>query len=214
VTAGAAIFPYDVAPAGYAAIYGQGLTTVTQPMQAPAPYPAQLGDVQVLVNNTAAPVQYISQTQLNIVYPDVSPGPSRLTVISAAGQQTVTVFVVPAVPVILTNGTAAAARIGSTAGDPEVNSTTPLYANDVVELYVTGVGLTTVQADGLSWARIQPTVTVGGQNCNVTFAGLVPGYTGLAQINCQIPAGVTGAAVPVIATSNGRASNTATLNIQ
>ncbi len=214
VTAGAAIYPYNVAPEGYVAVYGSGLTTLTQWVENLAPYATQLADVRVLVNNTPAQIQYVSQTQLNIVYPDVSPGPSQLTVISGAGTQTVTVIVVPAVPVIFSNGTTAAARIGSTAGDPVVNSTTPLHAGDVVELYATGLGETTVHADGLSWANIQPTVTVGGQSCAVTFAGLVPGFTGFGQINCTIPAAVTGAAVPVIATSNGRPSNTATLNIQ
>jgi uncharacterized protein (TIGR03437 family) len=83
----------------------------------------------------------------------------------------------------------------------------------VVELYVTGLGQTAA-ASGLNFAVIQPTVTVGGQNCPVSYAGLVPGFTGFDQINCQIPAGVTGAAVQVIVTSNGRASNAATLNIQ
>jgi uncharacterized protein (TIGR03437 family) len=33
-------------------------------------------------------------------------------------------------------------------------------------------------------------------------------------VNCQIPSGVSGSAVPVIVTANGRPSNTAQLNIQ
>jgi uncharacterized protein (TIGR03437 family) len=128
------------------------------------------------------------------------------------------VLVAPAVPSVFTldgtNNGPAAALNGSLSGAPIVNSATPIYAGNVVELYVTGLGQTTVQADGLSWAQIQPTVSVGGKNCPVQYAGLVPGFTGFDQINCQIPSGETGAAVPVIVTSNGRASNAATLNIQ
>jgi uncharacterized protein (TIGR03437 family) len=48
----------------------------------------------------------------------------------------------------------------------------------------------------------------------VSFAGRAPGFVGLDQINIQIPGGVTGAAVPVVVSSAGRISNTATLAIQ
>ncbi len=58
------------------------------------------------------------------------------------------------------------------------------------------------------------TVTVGGQNCPVQYAGVVGSYAGLDQVNCQIPSGVSGSAVPVIVTTNGRPSNTANVNIQ
>jgi uncharacterized protein (TIGR03437 family) len=216
VTAGSAIFPFNVAADGYVAIYGSNLTTLTQPQSAGVPYPNQIGDVTVSVNGTMpAQLQYISPGQLNIVYPNVSPGLTQLTVKSSAGQQTINVLVAPAVPSIFTDSSGEAAALnGSVSGAPIVTSTAPILAGNVVELYVTGLGQTTVQADGLSWAQIQPTVTVGGKNCPVQYAGLVPGFTGFDQINCQIPGGITGAAVPVIVTSNGRASNAATLNIQ
>ncbi len=218
VTAGSAIFPYNVAPDGYVAIYGSNLTTLAQPMAAAAPYPTQLGDVQVLVNGTPAQIEFISPGQLNIVYPDLSPGPTQLTVMNGGGQQTLRVFVAGAVPSIFTldgtNNGPAAARIGNVTGDPVVEANEPLHSGDTVELYVTGLGQTTVQATGLSTANIQPAVSVGGQNCPVVFAGLVPGFTGFDQVNCQIPTGTTGTTVPVIVTSNGRVSNAATLNIQ
>jgi len=218
VTAGSIVFPINVAPDGYVAVYGSNLTGSPQPQQAGVPYPEQLADVQVLVNGAPAQIQFISQGQINIVYPDVSSGLTQFTVKSGAGLQTVNVLVAPAVPSVFTldetNNGPAAAENGSVANSPVVGPGAPLHAGDIVELYVTGLGHTAVQPDGLSWAQIQPTVGVGGQNCSVTFAGLVPGYTGLGQVNCRIPAGVAGAAVPVIVTSSGRPSNAATLNIQ
>lgn len=219
VTAGSAVFPYNVAPAGYVAVYGSNLTTLTQPESAGVPYPTQIGDVQALVNGTPAQVQFVSSGQLNIVYPNLSPGPSQLTVTSSAGKQTLNVMVAAAVPSIFTldgtNNGPAAARIGNLAGDPVVGAAAPLQAGDVVELYLTGLGeIAFDPATGLSNAIIQPTVTVGGQNCPITFAGLVPGFTGFDQIDCTIPSGVSGATVPVIVTSDGRASNAATLNVQ
>jgi uncharacterized protein (TIGR03437 family) len=207
VTAGSAIFPYNVAPGGYVAVYGWNLTTMTTPLSSAVPYPNQLGDVQVLVNGTPAQVQFVSQGQLNFVFPNASPGPAQVTVKSGGGQQTLTVLVAASVPSIFTlDGTEngpAAARVGNIASDPVVTSLVPLHFGDTVELYMTGLGTASA-----------PMVTIGGQNCTVTFSGLVPGYTGFDQVNCQVPSGVAGAAVPVIVTANGWASNAATLNVQ
>ncbi len=219
VTAGSSIFPYDVAPAGYVAVYGSNLTTLMQPESAGVPYPTQVGDVQALVNGTPAQVQFVSSGQLNIVYPNLSPGLSQLTITSNAGKQTLNVMVAAAVPSIFTldgtNNGPAAARIGDLTGDPVVGEPSPLLAGDTVELYITGLGETVFDpATGLTNAILQPTVTVGGQKCAITFAGLVPGFTGFDQIDCVIPSGVTGTAVPVVVTSNGWASNAATLDVQ
>ncbi|HTA42565.1 MAG TPA: IPT/TIG domain-containing protein, partial [Bryobacteraceae bacterium] len=215
VTAGSAIFPYNVAANGYVAVYGSNLTTMSQSQSAGVPYPMQLGDVQVLINGTPAQIQFISPNQLNIVYPNFATGFTQLTVKSSAGQQTLNVIVASAVPSIFTQADgSAAARIGDLNGDPVVTATEPLHFGDTVELYLTGLGQTAVGSNGLNDAQIQPTVTVGGQNCPVTYAGLVPAFTGFDQIDCQIPSGISGSALPVIVTSNGRASNTATLNVQ
>jgi uncharacterized protein (TIGR03437 family) len=217
VTAGSVVFPLNVAADGYVAIYGSNLTTTTT-QEAGIPYPNQLGDVQVLVNGSPAQVQYISSGQLNIVYPHIAPGLAQLTVKNSAGQHTVNALVAPAVPSVFTldgtNNGPAAALNASVAGVSIVGPSAPLHAGDYVALFTTGLGLTEHRTDGLDWAQIQPTVTVGGQNCRVTYAGIVPGYTGFDQINCVIPAGVSGASVPVIVTSSGRPSNTATLAIQ
>lgn len=219
VTAGSSVFPYNVAPAGYVAVYGSNLTTLTQAQSADVPYPTQVGDVQALVNGAPTQVQFVSSGQLNIVYPNLSPGLSQLTVTSSAGKQTLNVMVAAAVPSIFTldatNNGPAAARIGNLTGDPVVGASAQLQAGDVVELYLTGLGeIAFDPASGLSNAVIQPAATVGGQNCALTFAGLVPGFTGFDQIDCTIPSGVSGAALPVIVTSNGRASNAATLDVQ
>ena len=95
-----------------------------------------------------------------------------------------------------------------------MSQSAPLRAGtDIVSLYLTGLG-STIATNGLDYASIQPTVTIGGQACNLSYAGRVPGYPGLDQINCSVPAGLSGAAVPVVVTSNGRSANTVTVNIQ
>ena len=54
-------------------------------------------------------------------------------------------------------------------------------------------------ADGLCNASAMPTVTAGGVPAQAAFAGQVPGYPGVAQINLSIPQSApTGSGVPVI----------------
>src|SRR5262249_53882686 len=77
VPAAGPIFPYNVAPGAFVSIYGTNLAGST--LTAPAPnYPTTLGDVQVTVNGTAAAIQYISTGQLNVVWPNVAPGITKL----------------------------------------------------------------------------------------------------------------------------------------
>ena len=177
------------------------------------PYPTQIADVQVLVNGTPQPLVFTSPGQINFVYASVNPALTQLTVKNANGENSVNVRVAPAVPSIFlldANSTAAAENAATGA---VVSQSNPLHAGNFLELFLTGLGATTLQ-NGLNYAQIQPTVTVGGQNCPVLYAGLTPGFAGLNQINCTIPTGVTGSAVPVVVTSNGRASSTAFIVVQ
>ena len=209
--AGPAPFPYDVAPGAYVSVYGSNLASSTQ--VAAIPYPTQIADVQVLVNGVAAPLVFISAGQINFVYPATAVGLTRLTVKNSAGQHTVNVRVASAVPGIFLLDAAGTAAARNALTSTVVGTGTPLRAGDFLSLYLTGLGATAT-TNGLDYAVAQPTITIGGQNVPVGYAGRSPGFAGLDQINCQIPPGVTGAAVPVVVTSNGRASSTAYLAIQ
>ncbi len=209
--AGPAPFPYDVSPGEYVSIYGSNLASATS--GATIPYPTQIGDVQVLVNGTAAPIVFVSTGQINFVYPNVAPGLTKLTVKNMNGQHTVNVRVAPAVPSIFVldaNGTAAA--LNAVTGTV-VGPNSPLHPGDFLSLYLTGLGATT-STNGLDYAQTPPTVTIGGISVPVSYAGRTPGYAGLDQINCKIPTSIVGAAVPVVVTSAGRSSNTAYITIQ
>jgi uncharacterized protein (TIGR03437 family) len=212
VPAAGPIFPYNVAPGAFVAIYGTTLAGSTLFAAAPN-YPTILGDVQVKVNGAATAIQYISSGQLNVIWPDVAPGNTKLTVVTGSGSFTTNVIVQPAVPSVFTLGGMTAAAINAITGTV-VSPTAPLRAGvDIVTLFLTGLGPTT-RTQNLDYAEIQPAVTIGGQACNISYAGRAPGYPALDQINCSVPAGLSGEAVPVIVTSNGRTANTVTLNIQ
>ena len=209
--AGPAPFPYDVAPGAYVSIYGANLATA--PATSGVPYPTQIADVQVLVNGTPAPLQYISPGQINFIYPAVAAGLTQLTVKTINGQNTVNVRVAPAVPsLFLLDAASSSAAVNATTGKV-VTASAPLHVGDFVSVYLTGLGTTTA-TNGLDYATVLPAVTLGGQSVTVTYAGRTPGLAGLDQINFQIPAGVTGMAVPVVVTSGGRPSSTAYLAIQ
>jgi uncharacterized protein (TIGR03437 family) len=208
------IFPLSVAPGSFVTIYGSNLSSTSE--QALPPYPTKIGDVEVQVNGLDVPLQYASPNQINLVFADLAPGLAKLTVRNSGGVNTVNVLVDPAVPAIFSvdgSGTGPAAAVNPSTGKL-VSANAPLRAGDYVSLYLTGLGSTTRQ-NGFDYAQIQPTVAIGGQNCNVTYAGRSGQYAALDQINCLLPNGITtGPSVPVNIQSSGRSSNIATLAVQ
>ncbi|HEY1492892.1 MAG TPA: hypothetical protein VGF49_00055, partial [Candidatus Solibacter sp.] len=80
-----------------------------------------------------------------------------------------------------------------------VSSTSPATANETVIVYATGLGPVTgamVTGKPASSTVLQPTspdqatAKIGSLNAPVSFSGLSPGFTGLYQINVQIPPNV------------------------
>jgi uncharacterized protein (TIGR03437 family) len=202
-SAAAANFPLELAPRMIVAIYGSNLASAT-----------------VSVGGSPATLFYNSAIQINALLPDNASGLTPITIQNSAGQNTVNVFVGTATPTIFTqnsSGTGPASALKAS-DQSTVTADNPLHAGDAMELYATGLGLTT-SSNGQDVAVQQPTVTVGGIDCPVSFAGAAPGYVGLDQINCTIPAGASppmngeNLSTPVVITSGNRTSNTATLAI-
>jgi uncharacterized protein (TIGR03437 family) len=196
--AAAANFPLELAPRMLIAIYGSDLASGT-----------------VSLNGSPLSLYYVSATQINAVLPDSATGLTPLTVKTSTGQNTLNVYVEAAAPAIFTqnsSGTGPASALKAS-DQSLVTADNPLHAGDAVELYATGLGLTSA-SNGLDVAVQQPTVTVGGVSCPVTFAGAAPNYVGLDQINCTIPTGIAASvSAPVVITSGDRISNTATLAV-
>ena len=173
-SAAAANYPLELAPRMIVAIYGTQMTSAT-----------------VTAGGSPLTLFYTSATQIDALLPDSASGLTPITVQNSAGQNTVNVYVGAAAPAIFTqdsSGTGPASALKAS-DQSLVTAGNPLHAGDAVELYATGLGLTT-SSNGFDVAVQQPTVTVGGVACPVTFAGAAPGYEGLDQINCTIPAGL------------------------
>jgi len=58
-------------------------------------------------------------------------------------------------------------------------------------------------------------VTVGGVEVAVSFAGLVPGFTGLYQVNAVVPEGLAGSdAAPAVVSVAGQQSAAVTMAVK
>jgi len=211
--AAASVFPLSVAPGMIVAVYGISLAAQTAQVQG-LPLPLQLSDAQVLLGGTPIALFYASSSQVNALIPESASGLVKLGIHNAGGSHTVNVLVEAAVPAIFTqdqSGKGAAAAINAK-NNVLVTSGNPVHAGEYLELFVTGLGLT-MNRNGLDFANQQPTVTIAGKDCPVTYAGRAPGFSGLDQINCVVPAGVSGDAA-IVVTSGSRISNVATVAVQ
>jgi len=213
--AAANIFPLSLAPGMFVSVYGTNLAATTA-QAAALPLPPQLSDAQVLLNGSPLGLNYASGIQINAVLPDTTSGLQQLMLRNSSGSHTINVLIEAAVPTIFTQDSSgsgpAAARNALDNG--VITPAHPLHGGDYVELFATGLGATTLK-DGLAYAIQQPTVSIGGQNCPVSFAGRAPGFVGVDQINCQVPGGIaSNSAAPVVIVSGNRTSNTATLAVQ
>ncbi len=107
----------------------------------------------------------------------------------------------------------------------------PAKRGDYLQIYVTGLGKATANGDPagavlptgtvapasgnpLYLTLAQPTVTIGGQPAPVLFSGIGPGFSGLYQVDVQIPTNIApGDDVPLVITILG-STDSATVAIQ
>ena len=197
---------FPLAPGVIAALYSTGNTGqfgTTSASATSVPLPKQLNGVEVLVNNTPAPLFYAGTDQINFEMPSNAPqsGTADLQAIEVAtgrvlGDTTVAMYSVS--PGIFTQQ-----AIGSGPGvianqDGTLNTqNNPAKDGSVVTIYMTGQGyITGMPADGdISNGPLStpytPTVYVGGANLvppsGIRYSGLAPTLVGVWQINVQIP---------------------------
>jgi uncharacterized protein (TIGR03437 family) len=103
-----------------------------------------------------------------------------------------------------------------------VNTLNPAHGGDTVVIYCTGLGGVDSSLDAGDATPISPlapasdaiSVTVGGQAAQVAFAGLVPEFTGLYQINAVLPAGLSGDALPLLIGAGAAQGPPATLAVR
>ncbi len=230
VTNGATNLSGPVAPGEVVVIYGSGLgggLTQYTP-NADGSVPTNAGGTSVYFNGTPAPVLYSSASQVAAVVPyGISGSLAQMYVqyqnVTSAPFNVSVATVIPGIFTLNGSGAGQAAAINNKTG--AVNgAASPVKTGDFISLYITGVGQTNptgtdgaLNADPLPLPIAPVTVTIGGKNATVNFAGGAPGLVaGVIQVNAQIPAGITtGSAVPIsvqVGTSNSQPGVTIAVN--
>jgi uncharacterized protein (TIGR03437 family) len=181
-------------PGELISIYGPHIgpaTPVTATANAAGFLPTSLAGVQVLCNGVAAPLLYVSDSQINAVAPQGAEPDSSMTVQIVSNSVTSPGFpatVVTADPQVFQNAVGTAAAINQ---DDTVNSASnPAKAGSIVSIWATGTGAIYPRPlDGQISTTAQDydccQITLGP----VVYAGAAPGMVaGVVQINFQIPA--------------------------
>jgi uncharacterized protein (TIGR03437 family) len=185
-----------ISPGEFVTLYGTGLAKSSQ--TAAPPYPALLNGVSVSINGKPAPLYFVSASQINLLVPFATTGPTATIVVQNGGvnSNTVTVPVAATAPGVYTldqsgSGSGAILHIDYSL----VNAAKPAVGGETVLVYLTGLGTVTPGlTDGtagiittLYTADADVVVYVGGQQATVLFKGLAPGYPGLYQLNVTLP---------------------------
>ena len=209
-----------LSPGALITLFGINLAPVTASARS-TPLPLSIADVSVTVNGLAAPLLYVSPVQINVQAPfAVSPGPAQIVVrVNGTPSAALNISIREAGPGIFTglDGQAAALNRDNSRNSPQNSAAVGTF----VSLYFTGQGPLAVPVDDGAPAPIGPVIhamleasaTVGGVPAEIQFAGLAPGYAGLAQMNLRVPPLPAGT-YPVIVKMGGVASNAARLSIK
>lgn len=203
--ASSAPFTAQVSPGEFITLYGTGLADTTA--NATLPFPTTLGQVQVLVNEVAAPIYYVSPTQISFVVPygTVADSVAEIYVVNrGVNSNLVTTFTGSTSVGVFTNPPGGLGYAAALHPDYSVISqSSPAQIGETVAVYLAGMGIvnprvqdgTAAPLDPLSYTSATPLVYLLDSSGNykqgkVAFSGLAPGYAGLYQINFTVPSGL------------------------
>lgn len=183
-----------VSPGGLVSIFGNGLATETLNAET-SPLPTNLGGTSVTVNGIPAALLFVSPTRINLQIPFETTGETaEIIATTPAGTSSAAVDVDQAQPGIFfdpTTGLGALVNIetGVTLWEQ------PLPAGATAAVFCAGLGAVdptvgTGQPAPLN-PRAETVLTVeaeiDGRSANVLLSGLAPGYSGLYQVNIELP---------------------------
>lgn len=196
----AAKFSAMLAPGGLASLFGVELAGGIAAASS-LPLPTTLAGVRIQVNGVDAPLLFVSPKQINFQTPFETPTGGTVSVVAFLdGQQSSSqpTAVADFAPGVFTNTVTGEPIVQRHPDGALISAQNPAKPGDVLIIFATGMGgldnpPTTGEAalaSPLATATTLPTVTIGGVEVTVLFAGLTPGFAGLAQINLQLPEGL------------------------
>jgi uncharacterized protein (TIGR03437 family) len=210
--------PNPIGPGAIVSLFGSGLAP-REGRAAALPLPTTLEGVSVTVNGTAAPLFFVSGSQVNIQVPFGLTGNTATIVLTNGGQRSneVRVPLARTSPGIFSYSDQQSPNraIILHADFTLVTPTSPARPGETVIIYLTGLGeLNPPVATGagnpgspLSTAvDRQVQILFGGEVAtNVAFIGGAPFFAGLNQINAVVPQNVVGGTNIPVAISTGNA---------
>jgi uncharacterized protein (TIGR03437 family) len=192
-------FTAGVSDGEYLALFGNNLAP--SPASAPSlPLQTMLNGVQVTINGTPVPINYVSSGQLDVVVPLGNTfSVAQIQVINnGVASNIVTELVNATTPGVFTSSYGLGYAIVEHADGSLVSPTSPAQPGETVVAYASGLGTvyptvpdgSAAPGDPLSVTSNAITVNIGGIPAPVTqysFTGLAPGFAGLYQVNVTIP---------------------------
>lgn len=192
-------------------------------------YPMAFGNSSVTFNGIAAPLTYVSNTQINAVVPHELAGQSSVRVVLKHYTQQSSEFTMPVqetAPGIFTvsqdgNGQGAFLQTPRLVGTPvTINSANnPVEKGGALVIFATGAGLWNqdVRAGQVLFApqwppeilpKAEVAVTIGGKPARILYAGGAPMMAGVMQVNAIVPDDVASGA-QIVELTVGQYSNVA-----
>ncbi len=219
------------APDSIVSAFGNGLATGTAGATTNPPLTTLAGATVTVTDSagTSQPAEllYVSPVQINYIVPDgLATGPATVVFNSGSSTQNQKMQLGPVAPGMFTFNAAglAAGSVLRVSGDgtqtPETfyqldgsGAVVPVPINlgpdtDQVFLILYGTGF---RAAGTA----NTTVTIGGQNAQVSFSGPQGAFAGLDQVNVLVPPSLAGSgSVSIVLAASGQTANTVNISTQ
>ena len=220
----------QIAPGSLVAITGEGLA------DAPAkttdqPYPTELGGVSVTLGGVRLPLFSVTPNQLNAFIPfNATPDTLQQLVVKRGStlSMPLNIQVAETTPGIYSadqsgsgQGAVVIAGSGGIMAAPRPSGR-PAKIGETLQIFCTGLGLVsnppqngqTISADAQAPTLNPLKVTIVGVKVPVLYAGLVPGFVGLYEVDVKLTDSVPGGEAPVVISVGGRESNTVTIAVE
>jgi uncharacterized protein (TIGR03437 family) len=215
-----------LAPGSYVAIYGSALSDALQ-VESTASLPVSLSQVSVSFDagtlSLPGHLHFVSPGQINVQIPWEFQGQTSVQMKVTMGGLQSAVYTLPLAPtspgIFEINGVAAA----EDANYAVIGPNHPAVRGQPIAIFVNGLGpVSNTPASGgpsgFDWTLAQtaslPTVTIGGVNAKVDFAGLTPSTVGLYQINLTVPASLSAGNPQIVVSVGGVSSKPSVLPVQ
>lgn len=210
--ANSASFTQSFAPGMLVTVFGTGLSPGSPQTMSSVPLPlTSASGTSVTINGLAAPLLYVSATQINLQIPyELSPGSAVLVVKNGAQSGSINFAVQRAGPGIFADYQNGNIIPGESAA-----------AGSAIGFYVTGAGLVSppeatgnVPSAGTTPVpNLTVVVTIGGMPVTPVYMG-IPGWSvGVLQINVTVPASLAAGYQAVVVSIGGVKSKTALVNV-